>query len=1595
MWTMIWQSWRSRTKKKQLSPQRIQFESLESRHLLAANVSISEFMANNDTAFLDGNGEASDWIELVNRGDESIDLIGWYLTDDPLDLTKWTFPSIQLRADRYMVVFASSPRDESGDLIDNYRDPSRFYHTNFSLRSDGEYLALVMPDGVTIASEFAPEYPSQFSDVSYGYAQSSPGNALGFLSIPTPKQQNGDVGSGAVSDTQFSVTRGFFSEPFTVAISSATADAEIYYTTDGSDPDPTSRIARRYRDEIPIETTTTLRAIAVKEGMLPTNIDTQTYIFLEDVIRQPASVPGFPSRWEGSASRAADYEMDPAITQSPIYSRQILDAMRTHPTVSLVMDIDNWFDRETGIYGNSLTHGDEWERPVSVEFFDFDNGEEIQVNAGIRMQGNASRSASRPKHNMRLAFRDEYGPGRLEFPLFPGTDIDSYNSVVLRGGNGDSWINPGVIQRAQYIRDQWHRDIQVEMGHQTANQGYFHLYINGLYWGLYHLFEQAEDDFMAEHYGGEPEEYDVIKDIRNSGGQVEASSGDLVAWNEMLNRVNQNMALKANYDAVQEYLDVVNLIDYLLINFYTGNGDWDQSNWRAGRRREEGAGFKFFAWDSERTDLNSTANSTVNTDVTGKNNLNYPTNIHTLLSASPEYRMLFADRIQKHMLGDGVLTPERVAETWNARADEIRLALVAESARWGDAHIEPPRTVATWETHLATLNDTYFPIRTDIVINQLANRGLFPDVTAPTMNRLGGKIEAGFELVLDSSEVEASLTTVFVTAGSPVRALVPGDASLEGLWYLPEYNPDGTWTDGSTGLGVGFDNDVEQLLGEVIDTDVTQQWEQNLTSLYTRVEFDVDLDLLPREGFESLLLDIQYNDGFMAFLNGQIVAQSPNIRGGAQKYDKISGRSSSRTDGETLEPVTFDILAFQNLLIDDGEGTNLLAIHGINSSRDDDDLLVAAQLTGTATPPDGPAPAPIYYTLDGSDPRSPGGRIGGLGDTTFAYESPITLDSTTQVNVRVLNGGTWSPLMSGTFVRNEVEPGSVVISEIHYNPAAPTAAELELDETLSRSDFEFIELQNVSLAAVSLHGLEFTSGVDYAFPAVDLAAGERAVVVSNLAAFRLRYGDQINVAGEYADSLSNGGERLRLSNSQGVEVLSFSYDDSQLWPQSADGVGASLELIGESQTISERLELPTSWQGSFQAGGTPGASSSESPGVVINEVLANSSSLNNQGDAIELFNQTASSIDIGGWFLSDAATLLKKYEIPTGTILPGGGFIVFGESDFNASAGDPESGSFALSGVRGDDVWLAIPDATGDFLSIADDVHFDASPDGISLGRYPDGEGTLARLTRMTLAGKNGPPTIGEVVLSEVNYHPSEPSAAALEQYPDMTSADLEFIEVFNASEQTINLTGWRLRGGADYDFDAGVSLAAGAVLTVIPFDPEKTENLDRVAAFRAHYGINETVRLVGGLQGRLNDRYDRIELQRPLTLTEDDGTPLTVALIEDQLNYQNQLPWPLEVDGLGKSLNRRATARPGTEPSSWNSGAPSPGNSDLVIRLAGDANEDGLFDTSDLLSLLAGQKFTTGEPATWEEGDFNGDGLFDDDDLIAALAAGPFNGPR
>ncbi len=144
-------------------------------HLAFAEPVITEFMASNQNSIVDEDGDHSDWIEIYNPDNTSVSLENWSLTDNANNLRKWVFPAVTMPAKSYLIVWASSK---------NRRVPGANLHTNFALSADGEYLGLIKPDGVTKTTEFAPSFPAQYGDISYGNSSSISSASLTGLGTP-------------------------------------------------------------------------------------------------------------------------------------------------------------------------------------------------------------------------------------------------------------------------------------------------------------------------------------------------------------------------------------------------------------------------------------------------------------------------------------------------------------------------------------------------------------------------------------------------------------------------------------------------------------------------------------------------------------------------------------------------------------------------------------------------------------------------------------------------------------------------------------------------------------------------------------------------------------------------------------------------------------------------------------------------------------------------------------------------------------------------------------------------------------------------------------------------------------------------------------------------------------------------------------------------------------------------------------------------------------------------------------------------------------------------------------------------------------------
>ncbi len=758
---------------------------------------INEFMAANLTDLTDEDGIVSDWIELYNQSGQTINLADFALTDDPLQPEKWIFPKMNLHGGEYLIVFASGKNQKS-------TSPGSLLHTNFKLSQQGGYLAvynrveneLVSFSGHSIPmrpkfSAFSqlPAYPLQFVDISYGRQA----DGLGYFESPSPGQPNVIDGTqtrqGIVSDVEFSVERGFYDEPFALELSTTTLDAIIYYTTDGSEPN--EKNGMRYSKPIAIDKTSIVRVAAFAQDVnfLPSYVDTHSYIFLDDILTQPANPPGFPMQW-GHHSRdipqkhkegepvIADYEMDPYIVNHPDYKGLIKDGLKSIPSVSIVGNFENFF-----IYANPRERGFNWERPTSVEFINPNNkADRFQVYAGLRIQGNRGRYEDVLKHSFRLIFRRRWGPAKLKYPVFPDSPVKEFENLVLRAGYNESYVNynKALIYKT-YSRDQWSRATQIAMSGIGAHGRYVHLYINGLYWGLYDLVERPDAAFTSAYLGGREEDWYATKHgpipispVSNIRLESEAISGSSARF-EMLHELAKQGHLDdpEKYAVIKQYINTSQVIDYIILNWYTGNQDWRFSNWYAGIRNPDGQA-RYFVWDAE---LTWAAGPIITMDKNdGRSN-----GIKTLFEAliqNPDFQIELADRLYKHLFNDGALTEANTMARWLKINQQIELAIIAESARWGDLRSDPPFTQADWVT-ARDKTSTRMEGTVATLLTLVREAGYYPAIDPPVFNQHGGLIKPGFSLTMT-----APTGLIYYTAdGSDPRLPVTGDANPKARVY--------------------------------------------------------------------------------------------------------------------------------------------------------------------------------------------------------------------------------------------------------------------------------------------------------------------------------------------------------------------------------------------------------------------------------------------------------------------------------------------------------------------------------------------------------------------------------------------------------------------------------------------------------------------------------------------------------------------------------------------------------------------------------------------------------------------------------------------
>lgn len=1119
-----------------------------------SSVVISEFKAVNNagqSTTVQGKTVYSDWIELQNRGTTAVNLGGWYLTDDPDNLTKWAFPVVQIAPGGFLLVFASGIKEIDHPENWPYRDSLGYYHTNFTLDADGEYLALISPD-LLVAQEYGSiadrtDYPPQRADLSYGLS----GSHERYFSTPTPGHANG-VGYAEISvEPVFSQEGGAYTGLyFYLELTALNPHAVIYYTTDGQIPTTSSP---KYTAPILISGTKEILARAYEPGKAPSEVVSRTYMSLADDLKSFSS-------------------------NLPIV---ILDTARK------------------GISSGAHTQ---------VQSVFLDVGENGRTNlaatanyagrGGLKIRGSSTAGGPKPSYT---------------FEIWDSSNRDLDASLLGLPAESD-WVlyAPYSFDRA-LINNALMYELSNQVGRYAVRTRFVEMYLNrdddlieaADYVGLYILMEKikrGEDRVDVEKLepwdsttpritGGymlkidRPDPGD--SGFRTSRGNPTYGDGTLCyvdpkeieitsvqsAWirgylNEFETALyGNNFADPKNGYA--KYIDVDSWIDHNLLNMLAMNVDALRLSTHLHKSRE-GKLEMGPLWDFDRA-MDSTDGRDDNAQSwhgTGDGTDYHKYVWWNRLFEDSNFWQEYIDRW--YVLRQGPFSTAGLNATIDAMADEIREAAARNYTKW-------PGAGSRYGNFQGEINHLkqWLQTRCTWIDNQF--------VAPPAMSPQGGRVEAGTTVTLtnpraagvvyytldgsDPRPTNASTTvvdaTTLVAEKAAKRVLVP-TAAINDAWRSDPDFDDSAWISGTGGVGFERGTGYESYFS----IDVGSRMYGVNSSCYIRIPFTLSGD--PRTA-SSLILKARYDDGFVAYLNGVEVQR-------ALFDDALAWNSSAYSNHDDFEAVEFETFDISSRIAALRQGRNLLAIQAMNSGTTSSDFLFSVELAAVMSdlPPETGLPAAVKV-----------------------YSGPITVAESTRIKARVKVASnaysTWSGLAEAVFDVGPA-PESVRINEVMYHPA-------------SSDDAEYVELLNTADSPVTLYdairGLawQFTDSPENPSillefpvePPITLAPGECLLLVKNLQAFRVAYdvpaGVQILEWGN--GKLANSGETLELYCPSDVTVDglqswiiadSITYSDGSHpenfttgvdpWPTKADGGGMALVRIDPAASGTD----PASWK---------------------------------------------------------------------------------------------------------------------------------------------------------------------------------------------------------------------------------------------------------------------------------------------------------------------------------------------------------------------------------------------------------------------------------
>jgi hypothetical protein len=1295
-------------------------------------------------------------------------------------------------------------------------------------------------------------YPEQSTDVSYGRDAAST-NGWSFFGEPTPESANTTEPLTALTTAPAvaaSLDSGYYSGEQTVTLSTDEAAAPIRYTLDGSIPSSASQL---YTNAIPIADTTILRARSFSAGLIPGPTLTRSY-FLKD------------------------------------------DISTTLPLFSLVTDPATLFDDTIGIYENDTAYPYKGrEIPVRLELFETNQTPAFAVSAGIRIAGeNIWSKAQKP---LNVYCRSKYGDDFIDYQVFPDEAVANFGELNLRNG-GDDW-------EETLLRDAMMPSILVDQARASL---YSYrpsvLFLNGEFWGIYNIRKRFDEYFFANEHYLAADEYDLNAYAHDTTGTtvLSAELGSTEAYENFYNYFTTNeVSDPLVYAEIGQQMDIDSFIDYVVATDFAVNTSWSHNRefWKG---RADGSKWQWVINDFDRALSSSSVSGSI------IDNFLADSDLFEALADNTNFVNRLVQRYAAHL--GSTFHPDRIADQLDRLSAQQDGEMARHIARWssdgGIASLAARQSELDEIKQFAIDRPAYALSRLETELGLNLNRADLTVTAAPTD---GGRVRvAGVPMTPEYN------TTISLFLDTPVELTAeaaPGYAFS--TWSTGDTNPtiEITMT-AAHSISAIFTASGETLLPSSISTDTT------LTK--ANAPYTVNSDLTVEAG-ATLTVEAGVKLNMPA-------KRSIQVYGALQ----MNG-----TESEPISIAARSAAAWGNLSFVNATGSSTLSyvtVRDAGRNGQDPKNLKAAVSAYNST-----------ITLDGVDIEAEMPVFTRYGSTTLQNCTIHILFSGDGINIKSGEG----LVENSTFIGNSVVDtdaidfdnvvdglisGNRIYAFLGDNSDAIDVGEGCVDLLVVSNRIFNCTDKGVSVGQASTAYIYRNLIVDCDMGVGVKDTGSTAFIDQNT------FAQNNTGVSVFEKNAGNGGGIAYISNSIFSRSKDEPIDVDALSLLTVDySLSDTVALSGTENLLSDPLFTDegsydfslTAASPAIDAGDPahaldPDGSRADMGAyypfdvddypylvpniVVINEVLAHSHDI--APDWIELLNNSAADLDIGGWYLSDDSDSPEKYRIADGTILPANGYLVFYENlDFgpastNANALIP----FALS-ENGDTVHLYGP-TDGLRPDYNESETFGASLRNVTKGRYYKASTrtyNFVSLAYATPGAANSDPSVGPIVISEIMYHP--------------VTAAAEYLELINISSNAVTLFDydvnepWKITQGFDYTFPSNspLSLASGERLLLVRDS----------AAFAQENTVPSGTQVIQWDSGALDNGGETLELSQP----GDTNALGEIQYIRvDRVDYSDKDPWPTGPDGSGSALVRIDESSYGNDVANWMESSPSAGQS-------------------------------------------------------------------